>query len=170
MALVIIGVGLVLAISVWATWRIRKWRSRPKIPLYQGENANKLRQQMVSWEYGLTGLPDYVVDHDGHPIPVLKKSGSAPDHEPHDSHVAQILVHCLLVHETMQSPPPYGIIRYDDRTFEVDYTEQAVTALLELIDEMRVRWQKDTIPARSHDSTRRCYACQHRGICEETLV
>jgi CRISPR-associated exonuclease Cas4 len=170
MSLVVIGVGVVLAIGIWAVWQIQMRRSRPKIPLYRGPNANKLRQQMVSWEYGLTGSPDYVVDHDGQPIPVLKKSGSAPDHEPHDSHVAQILVHCLLVHETMQSPPPYGIIRYDDRTFEVDYTEPAVTALLELVDEMRVRRQGDDLPARSHDMRRRCYACGHRRGCEETLV
>jgi CRISPR-associated exonuclease Cas4 len=170
MGLVIVGIGFALATGIWAVWRFRKLRSRPKIPLYRGENAGKLRQQMVSWEYGLTGSPDYVVDHNGQPIPVLKKSGQAPDHEPHDSHVAQILVHCLLVHETMQSPPPYGVIRYDDRTFEVDYTEQAVTALLELVDEMRGRRQADTIPARSHDSRQRCYACRYRGECEESLV
>ena len=85
---VVIGISVVLAIGVGVVWQVRKRRSRPKIPLYQGENANKLRQQMVSWEYGLTGSPDYVVDHDGYPIPVLKKLGRAPEHEPHDSHVA----------------------------------------------------------------------------------
>lgn len=164
----VLGIGLVV-IAIVGVWWFRKRRSQSKILVYDGENAQKLRQQLVSWDYGLTGLPDYVVDHNGSPIPVLKKSGSAPAVEPHDSHVAQILVHCLLVHETTQYPPPYGIIRYDDRTFEVDYTEQAVGALLELVDEMRLRQQENGLNARSHDSKRRCYACRYRGICEESL-
>ncbi len=142
---------------------------KPKA-LYQGEHARRLQQQLVSRDYNLTGKPDYIVDHDGLPIPVLVKSGQAPGKDPHDSHVAQVLVYCLLIHETIKTPPPYGIIRYADRTFEIDYNESTVHALLDLIDEINAIRQSEDLPARSHQSPRRCYACRHQRICDQSLV
>lgn len=144
-------------------------KAKPKA-LYQGEYARQLRRQLVSWDYQVTGKPDYIVDHEGFPIPVLVKAGQAPGKDPHDSHVAQILVYCLLIHEVTKVPPPYGIIRYADRTFEVDYHEAAAHAILDLIDEIKAARQQATLPGRSHESKRRCFACRHRRICDHSLL
>lgn len=133
------------------------------------QNVAWYQGPLVSWEYGITGKPDYLVDHNGYAIPIMVKTGPAPD-SPHDSHVAQILVYCLLVHETTQVPPPYGIIRYADRAFEVDYTESAAETLISAIEEMHTQRQFKSLPPRSHDVARRCFACRHRKRCRERLT
>ena len=136
---------------------------------YQGKHAGRLRRQLVSYEYGVTGRPDYIVEHDGYPIPVLRKLGRAPE-APYDSHVAQILVHCLLIEAMIRLPPPYGVIRYDDRTFEVVYDPPAFEALVQLLNEIRAEREHGSPPARSHEVKRRCFACRHRKGCEESLT
>ncbi len=168
------GVALTVAVLVGCVmlWRILSRRQRQRTwrnePFYHGRFKQRLRQPLVSWEYGISGQPDYVVEHDGQPIPVLARSGLAPGNAPHDSHVAQVLVYCLLFHETTGSAPPYGIVRYGDRTFEVDYSESAVDALLDLLEEIRAVGEE--LPPRSHDVGRHCFACRHRRICDESLV
>lgn len=136
---------------------------------YHGPNARALRGQLVSWEYGITGRPQFIIEHDGKPIPVLVRRGKAPSDSPHDSHIAQVLTYCLLIHENAQIPPPYGIIRYQDRTFEVDYNEVVVETLLDLVEEMHdVR--EHPLPERSHYKKQHCAGCRYRRTCEESLV
>lgn len=166
--LMALGVFVGIVGSWFVNRRNRRTQARRSEVPYEGPYKQRLNKSLVSWEYGLTGKPDYLVEHEGIPVPVLVKTGLAPKDNPHDSHVAQILVYCLLVHETTQVAPPFGIIRYADRTFEVDYTESAVQALLELVDEMRAARGKT--PARSHDSRRRCVACSHRRHCDQSLA
>lgn len=159
-----------LAVGIVGSWFIyRRGRNRGVgEALYDGPYKQRLSRPLVSWEYGITGKPDYVVEHDGAPVPVLVKNGRAPKNSPHDSHVAQVLVYCLLIHESAKVAPPYGIIRYADRTFEVDYNEPSVQALLDLLDDMHS--QRHKIPARSHDKTQHCFACLHQGHCEQSLL
>ncbi len=146
-------------------WFARR-RSRPKNNgLYKGLESGR---QLVSWEYGVTGQPDTIIDYQGTPVPVLVKHGLAPTDSAHDSHIAQVLVYCLLVHQTTNIAPPHGVIRYADRTFEVDYNEPAVVALLDLADEIRT--SRQSIPNRSHDSRQRCFACRHNKNCDDTLL
>jgi CRISPR-associated exonuclease Cas4 len=160
--------GLVLAL--FSLWLFLQARTPPGMrQLYNGPYARELNRQLVSWEYGVTGRPDFIVDHQGVPIPVLAKRGKAPTGNAHDAHVAQILIYCLLVHETTQSAPPYGIIRYSNRTFEVDYNAKTAEAVLDLIDEVRAQQQHVPLP-RSHENERHCYACSHRKICDQRLV
>lgn len=136
---------------------------------YQGQYAERLNRQLVSYDYGITGRPDYVIDRDSLPVPVLRKIGHAPD-APYDSHVAQILVHCLLIETTVRVPPPFGIVRYNERTFEVDYDPPAFDALMHLLEEIRSEKKHTTIPHRSHEIRRRCFGCSHQSTCDESLV
>jgi CRISPR/Cas system-associated exonuclease Cas4 (RecB family) len=164
--------GAFLLVVIIGLALFRRWRLHPRLNFYyRGSRARRVRQQLVSRNNGVTGKPDYIIRHDGHPIPVLRKSGAAPDY-PYDSHIAQVLIHCLLIEETYNQVSPYGIIRYDDRTFEIDYDETAFNALLDLIDEIRLmRAEYDDQPLhRSHEEERRCVACRHHEICEESLA
>jgi CRISPR-associated exonuclease Cas4 len=169
--LVLILIGLVVGVlGSWLVYGRRRHRNDTRhLELqYEGPYKKRLRRALVSWEYGITGKPDYIVHHEGIPIPVLVKTGLAPEDSPHDSHVAQILAYCLLIHETAEVAPPYGIIRYADRTFEVDYNETSVQALLDLVAE--IRSARGTMPPRSHDTPRRCAACRHHRRCNEALA
>lgn len=161
LALVVAGL-LVGAIVFWLVGRWFRGRS--------GFGQADLNRQLVAWDYGITGKPDYILDHDGQPVPVLIRSGKAPGNSPHESHVAQVLVYCLLVEQATQLAPPFGVIRYANRTFEVDYDEGMYKMLVEVLEEMHNERQYiGQILPRSHNIPQRCYACGHRKTCDAVI-
>lgn len=115
----------------------------------------------------LTGKPDYLVEEDGAVIPVEVKSGWAPP-EPHEGHIYQLLAYCLLVERHTGKRPPYGILRYRNRSFAVDFTREAEIRLLRLLDEMHDACRLRELH-RSHEEQARCLRCGYRSGCEEKL-
>jgi CRISPR-associated exonuclease Cas4 len=122
---------------------------------------------LYSARLGLSGKPDYIVRHQGLPVPVEVKSRRAP-RQPYDSHIYQLAAYCLLIEEVMHQRPPYGIIRYNDRSFQIDYTPALEAALDDLLAEMR-QLKVSLTPPRSHDVPARCAACGYREECGERL-
>lgn len=122
---------------------------------------------LYSPRLGLSGKPDYIVRQHGIPIPVEVKSRRAP-REPYDSHLYQLAAYCALVEDQMNVRPPYGIIRYSDRTFQIDYTEALEDELMAILQEIR-KEKLSITPLRSHDEPLRCAGCGFREICEERL-
>jgi len=120
-----------------------------------------------SAKYGLAGKPDYVVETRAGLIPIEVKSRSAPP-EPYASHVLQLVTYCLLVEESENQAPPYGIIRYADAAFEIDYTPTLRRDLLTLLDEMR-RASRGSA-RRNHEEPRRCAGCGYRSMCNQSLI
>jgi len=115
----------------------------------------------------LTGKPDYLVEENDHIIPVEVKSGWAPS-EPYPGHVYQLLAYCLLVESTHNKRPPYGILRYKNRSFRIDYTAAAEGELRALLDEMHADARRKELE-RSHDDHTRCARCGYRSICDQKL-
>jgi len=130
---------------------------------YGGEHVKPL----YSARLGLSGKPDYIVQQRGVPIPVEVKSRRSP-REPYDSHIYQLAAYCLLIEDQYNSRPPYGIIRYSDRTFQIDFTDELEEVLLELLREMR-KEKISVAPHRSHEQPMRCAGCGFREDCEERL-
>jgi CRISPR-associated exonuclease Cas4 len=124
---------------------------------------------LFSSTYGLTGKPDYLVSTRAGVIPVEVKSGATPA-QPYSSHVLQLAAYCLLVEETERRTPPYGLIRYPEATFRVDYTPALRRELLSLLADMRAALQPSVrgVP-RSHDEPRRCALCGYREACGEAI-
>lgn len=118
-------------------------------------------------ELGLTGKPDYLVDQGDRIIPVEVKSRRAAD-TPYDSHIFQLAAYCRLVQVAYGKRPPYGILKYSNRTFAIDYTAALETRLSELLLEMREQERLKEIN-RSHQSAARCSACGYRTSCEQKL-
>jgi CRISPR-associated exonuclease Cas4 len=115
----------------------------------------------------LTGRPDYLVELKGQIIPVEVKSSQAPA-SPYESHMLQLAAYCRLVEAVYGKRPAYGLVHYPDRTFEVDYTPQLETYLLDLLEEMR-QCNTSADASRSHDSAQRCQGCGYRSICDQKL-
>lgn len=115
----------------------------------------------------LTGKPDYLVEDSGAVIPVEVKSGWAPP-EPHEGHVFQLLAYCFLVERATGKRPPYGILRYRNRSFAIDYTREGERELLRLLEEMLDAGRARELH-RSHSETPRCLRCGYRSTCEEKL-
>jgi CRISPR-associated exonuclease Cas4 len=121
---------------------------------------------------GLTGKPDYLVDTGGVDretiIPVEVKSrhtGQAP----YDSHIFQLAAYCLLVERQLGVRPPYGVLKYPDRAFAIDYTPTLESALLNTLEAMRSAEHRKEVP-RSHNSPSRCARCGYRAVCDQNLL
>lgn len=153
-------------------WLARKGRARTGLPEGRVVAADvgpwrRMERPFFSHRHGLTGRPDYVVADGLNLIPVEVKSGRAP-RQPYESHVLQLAAYCLLLGEAAGRRPPYGIIRYDDRAFEVPYTRELEEELLDVLEEMR-RDLAAGGASRSHDDPRRCAACGYRADCDQAL-
>ncbi|MBC7227459.1 MAG: CRISPR-associated protein Cas4 [Thermoflexales bacterium] len=164
--LLLVLVGLVLL------WLARRLRARSGLPAGRVVAADvgswqRLDRPLFSRRHGLTGRPDYIVADGADLIPVEVKSARAPT-RPYTSHILQLAAYCLLVAETSGRRPPYGILRYADRTFQIPYTRELEEQLLEILEEMRGDLAAGDAPRR-HRDPRRCAACGYRDVCDEAL-
>lgn len=130
--------------------------------------GRSLEHPLVAERYGLVGKPDYLIVRGGAPIPLeLKPGRRAP--QPYDSDLMQLAAYCLLVEETTGHAPPYGLLRYANATFRLEYTPAVRRRLVRLLDEMHSRLDDDDV-ARSHADPRRCAGCGFRTTCEDSLA
>ena len=129
---------------------------------------NRCEKPLFSRRYLLTGKPDYLVDDGEAKIPVEVKSTSCPP-SPYRSHVLQLAAYCLLVEEAYGQPPPYGIIKYRDQTYAVEYTAQLRAELLTVLAEMRQDLIANDVSP-SHANPNRCWSCGYREECEQRLA
>ena len=118
-------------------------------------------------EVGLTGKPDYLIQRDGRLIPAEVKSSYAP-RTPYDSHIMQLAAYCVLVEREFGERPPFGLLRYRNRTFEGPFTPQLESQVLDLISAIRRLKEHEDIP-RSHSSKARCARCGYRNTCNQRL-
>ncbi len=116
---------------------------------------------------GLTGRPDYLIKKDDQIIPAEVKSSWAP-RSPYDSHILQLAAYCVLVESTYGQRPPYGLLRYKNRTFKIKFTSALEERVLEKIDIIRKQKNKADTP-RSHNHPNRCARCGYRNICDQRL-
>ncbi len=163
---------LLLLVGAVLLWLARRLRARSGLPAGRVVAADvgpwrRLDRPLFSRRHGLTGRPDYVVADGADLIPVEVKSARAPA-RPYASHVLQLAAYCLLVTETSGRRPPYGILRYADRTFQIPYTQELEEQLLEILEAMREDLAAGDAPRR-HQDPRRCAACGYREVCEEAL-
>ena len=161
---------LLLAFLVWA-WGLRM-RQRSGLPwapvVYQDTGARAPEKPLIARRIGLVGKPDYLLERHGQIIPVEVKPGRrAP--RPYESDLMQLAAYCVLVEETSGAAPPYGLLRYAERTFRLDYTDLMRDEVLALLDEMRAALD-DQDCDRSHDEPRRCASCGFFEQCDAALA
>jgi CRISPR-associated exonuclease Cas4 len=121
---------------------------------------------------GLAGRPDYLVAIDGEEgepiIPVEVKSRHSGQ-APYDSHVFQLAAYCLLVERQLGRRPPYGILKYPDRMFSIDFTPELEAALRSTLEAIHSAERLKGVN-RSHDSPPRCARCGFRSVCDQNLL
>lgn len=116
--------------------------------------------------FHLTGRPDYLVEQAGSLLPVEVKSGRAPA-DPWPGQVLQLAAYCRLVHASTGNRPAYGVLKYADRAFAVDYDDSLETRLRNVLAEMRRSQGLEM--ERSHASPGRCRGCGYRDRCDQRL-
>jgi len=165
---------LLILIGVLIFWLGRRAQSDAGLPIgrviYSDTRGwQSLEKPLFSRIHRLTGKPDYLVQQGREIVPVEVKSAHAPSDGPRRSHVLQLAAYCLLVEETYRQKPKYGIVKYADRMFAVDYTDALRTELLDVIDAMRADLTRGAAE-RSHDEAARCAHCGYRHACPERLA
>lgn len=160
---------LIALVLFWLAARQRRASGLPSGRiLYQDTGLwRKVEKPLFDPLSGLTGKPDYLVEQDGASIPVEVKSRWAPP-APYDSHIYQLAAYCLLVTRVSGKRPPYGIIRYRNRSFAIDYTPELEARLLDLLAEMHQQ-ERQGQPDRSHQDAMRCARCGYRSACDQRL-
>lgn len=150
--------------------RVRRSTGLPSGRLIYTDTSNWQRnmQSLYSHKHRLAGKPDYLIENGKSVIPVELKSGLAPQ-EPREGHVMQLAAYCLLVEETYETRPAYGIIQYSDRQFAVDYTDTLRASLLEQMTQMRSEEYLPSGPHRSHTDSYRCAGCGVRHACNQRM-
>jgi CRISPR-associated exonuclease Cas4 len=130
----------------------------------------KVERPLFSRRYALTGKPDYIVEDEGSIVPVeVKPNRTAP--QPRESDVMQLAAYGLLIEETLgqgRAASPYGLLKYRDAVFQIDFTDELRARLIDLMDAMRRAASEDDV-ARSHAEPPRCRACGYRAECGQAL-
>ncbi len=128
----------------------------------------KNSQALYDPKLDLAGKPDYLVYHQGVPVPVEVKTGRTPP-QPYDSHIFQLAAYCYLVEHLTGKRPAHGILHYPRQTFEIPYTEELQEALQQTLTEMRAKaHQRSPLPP-SHHHPARCAGCAFRNTCDQRL-
>lgn len=164
---------LALAAAV-AAWRLgRLWRAQSGLPVrarvvYSDTGAwEQVAEPLFSRRYLLSGKPDYIVELERDRIPVEVKPNRVAS-EPRLSDALQLAAYGLLIEEDAGSRPPYGLLKYRNAVFRVEFTEELRAELLSVLNAMREDLAAESV-ARSHADPRRCRACGYREACGEAL-
>jgi CRISPR-associated exonuclease Cas4 len=164
-----LGLALVSLLLWWTSGRLRRRTGLPagRVIYSDTRTWRQCPEPLYAPSANLSGKPDYLVQKWNYVLPVEVKSSAAPT-EPYRSHVLQLAAYCLLVHETYNRRPPYGLIHYEDRTFSIRYTQRLEQELLDTIEWMRED-MRDGQADRNHDDPARCRACNYAIYCEQRL-
>jgi CRISPR-associated exonuclease Cas4 len=153
----------------------RVQRARTGLPfnarvVYSDTGAwRKVERPLFARRHALTGKPDYIVEIASAIIPVeVKPNRTAP--APRESDVMQLAAYALLIEETIGRgrATPYGLLKYRDAVFEIDFLEELRAGLFELMIAMRRDASAEEV-GRSHAEARRCRACGYRAVCGQAL-
>lgn len=165
-AALLLGLGMVAL--AWSA-RLRRRHGLPggKVVYSDTSADRRAARSLYSQTYGLAGKPDYLVATSRGLVPVEVKP-ERNDPEPRESHLLQVLAYCLLLEETEGKSPPYGLLRYKENTFKVDYNTETRAHLLSVLEEMREASRAEEVH-RNHEQPGRCRACLYRDVCDESL-
>jgi CRISPR-associated exonuclease Cas4 len=163
---------LLATIALLLLWLSQRQRRDLGIPsgqvLYSDMTTNdRLKQPLYDAKLDLVGRPDYLIEQLGELIPVEVKSGRTP-RSPYDSHVHQLAAYCMLVSSQFGQRPTHGLIRYPQKSFRIEFTEELERQTLALISQMRAALDLGQVD-RSHNHAARCHACGFLEICDQSL-
>ncbi len=126
-----------------------------------------VERPLFSRAHQLTGKPDYIVEENGALIPVEVKPNRVAS-APRESDVMQLAAYGLLIAENYGAMPAYGLLKYRDTVFRVEFTDAVRNQLFDVMDAMRQDLEMDDI-APSHADPRRCRACGYRDACGQAI-
>jgi CRISPR-associated exonuclease Cas4 len=80
----------------------------------------------------------------------------------------QLVAYGILVGEEFGERPAYGLLKYRDEVFRIEFTDELQGEFFGVLDEMRAARRARNVP-RSHDDPSICRYCGYRAGCDEHL-
>lgn len=164
---------IVLGIAIVLWFKSRKQRAATGLPfgariVYADTGAwARVEKSLFSPRYALTGKPDYIVQDKGATIPIeVKPNRTAPS--PYESDVMQLVAYGLLIEEAYGTFPRYGLLKYRNTVFQIDFTDDLRARIIELVQAMQASLAARPV-ARHHTDPARCRACGYRAECGQAL-
>lgn len=156
-------------VLIWLSGQRRRTLGLPEGRVLYSDTGPRrdLLEPLYADDLNLVGKPDYLVESKEGLVPVEVKSGRTPS-KPYASHIYQLAAYCALVQRNYGQRPPYGIIRYPQRSFAVEFTRELEEQLVSLLAEMRASLGVGELH-RSHTQPGRCNSCGFGQLCEERL-
>ncbi len=150
-----------LAAGAWSLYR--RAQDRVHGDLISVDDGRQRGASLVSHRYRIVGRPDSLRRiRDGRIVPIEIKSRTSPPNGPPLSHVVQVWAYCLLVEETTEVAPPYGVLRYSDGgEFRIDWGAAQRVRLLALRREVARPYD-----GRARPAPMRCARCRYRYGCD----
>ncbi len=164
LAVIVILAGMVILIL---TRRQRVKLALPSGDVIYEDNPESPGRLLYSTRLNVMGKPDVLIQQQNMIIPVEVKTGKTP-REPYQTHIMQLITYCHLVEANYHVRPTYGIIRYPNQEFMIQYTEALEQELKRIVGEMRAKRGWEEIH-RSHNQRGKCVACGFREECSERL-
>ncbi len=163
-------IAVLAVILIWLSFRLRRGAGLPEGEVIYSDTGAWARndESLRSTAHDLVGKPDYLVRTGRHVIPVEVKATLAPE-RPRPGHVLQLGAYCLLVEARYGARPPYGIIRYNDKSLKIPFERGLEQAVIETLARMRADAARPGGARRDHTDARRCAACGVRDNCAERL-
>jgi CRISPR-associated exonuclease Cas4 len=129
------------------------------------EGADGQGEPLSSSAYPLVGKPDYVVKlPDGRPVPIELKLNMHDVTAPYSNHMVQLAAYCLILEDYFVQAPTYGVLRYADREFTVEYTPALKKKVIRLLTEM-ARCSEQQPPPLARQRASKCRSCTFQPIC-----
>src|SRR5512138_555781 len=102
---------LLVLLALYLFWQAARRRRSAGLPggkvIYADTRQwGPVEKPLFDASLGLSGKPDYLVQHGEQVIPVEVKTGRTPT-EPRDTHVYQLAAYCLLVESNFKIRPAY---------------------------------------------------------------
>lgn len=162
----VVGV-LLLGLILWLVQQRQRQLGMPGGERIYSDTNEQPGKIIVSHRYKLKGKPDYLIQDGATIIPVEIKTGRTP-RSPYASHIMQLMAYCLLVADKYETRPQYGVIRYPQGQFKIEFTREREQDLLALLEEMRTKRDQQEVH-RSHMNLWTCTRCSYHKICEERI-
>ena len=129
------------------------------------EDADGQGEPLSSRAYPLVGKPDYVVQLlDGRPVPIELKLNVQDATAPYSNHIVQVAAYCLILEDYFEHAPTYGIVRYADSEYTVEYTPALRKKVIRLLTEM-ARCSEQQKPPLTKQRAAKCRACTFKALC-----
>jgi CRISPR-associated exonuclease Cas4 len=125
-------------------------------------DLDKPAKSLFSKKYRISGKPDYIVKHRGNIIPVEMKSGSYD--RPQKNHIFQLAAYCHLVEENYGVFVPYGVLVYNNSSFNIKFDPSIRFELENTITKMRNIIKRGKVSG-SVDNYR-CKNCSMKNYCQ----